>query len=196
MNSLSTTGIYFYFSKGTHASNLNEIIAYLDKIPNLKIIHPFDLQAFSGNDRLTKDIENKGVKKVIIAGDSPGMIKSFFAKAVAKTGGNPENIILVDFNEQGISLESAKEKAIALLLSAIYDIPYEQLIENGQLPVNQDTIVIGGGIAGIQSSLEIANAGKKVYLVEKTGTIGGHMAMFDKTFPTLDCAACILTPKW
>lgn len=61
--------------------------------------------------------------------------------------------------------------------------------------MNENTLVIGGGIAGIQSSLEIANAGKKVYLLEKSGTIGGHMAMFDKTFPTLDCAACILTPK-
>ena len=57
------------------------------------------------------------------------------------------------------------------------------------------TLVIGGGVAGIQAALEIADAGKQVYLVERTGTIGGHMAMFDKTFPTLDCAACILTPE-
>jgi heterodisulfide reductase subunit A len=57
------------------------------------------------------------------------------------------------------------------------------------------TLIIGGGIAGIQAALEIADAGKQVYLVERTATIGGHMAMFDKTFPTLDCAACILTPK-
>lgn len=62
-------------------------------------------------------------------------------------------------------------------------------------PVNHSTLIIGGGIAGIQAALEIANAGKQVYLVEQSGTIGGHMAMFDKTFPTLDCAACILTPK-
>jgi len=61
--------------------------------------------------------------------------------------------------------------------------------------INPTTLVIGGGIAGIQASLEIADAGQKVILVEKTGTIGGHMATFDKTFPTLDCAACILTPK-
>jgi heterodisulfide reductase subunit A len=70
--------------------------------------------------------------------------------------------------------------------------------ENGNTfhqKVLPDTLVIGAGIAGIQTSLEIANAGHKVYLVEKSGTIGGHMAMFDKTFPTLDCAACILTPK-
>ena len=70
--------------------------------------------------------------------------------------------------------------------------------ENGNYfhnKVHPETLVIGAGIAGIQASLEIANAGNKVYLVEKSGTIGGHMAMFDKTFPTLDCAACILTPK-
>ena len=69
------------------------------------------------------------------------------------------------------------------------------LVQFGGNPVNHATLVIGAGIAGIQAALEIANAGKQVYLVEKTGTIGGHMAMFDKTFPTLDCAACILTPK-
>ena len=67
--------------------------------------------------------------------------------------------------------------------------------DNREHPVRPETLVIGGGIAGIQAALEIADAGEKVYLVEKTGTIGGHMAMFDKTVPTLDCAACILTPK-
>ena len=65
----------------------------------------------------------------------------------------------------------------------------------GRVPVNPDVLVVGGGIAGIHAALTLANAGKKVYLVEREPTIGGHMAMFDKTFPTLDCAACILTPK-
>ena len=64
-----------------------------------------------------------------------------------------------------------------------------------EVPVNPDVLVVGGGIAGIQAALTLANAGKKVYLVEREPSIGGHMAMFDKTFPTLDCAACILTPK-
>lgn len=70
-----------------------------------------------------------------------------------------------------------------------------QAIASDGFSVNPVTLVIGGGIAGIQASLEIANAGQKVFLVERTGTIGGYMATFDKTFPTLDCAACILTPK-
>src|SRR5574339_532764 len=69
------------------------------------------------------------------------------------------------------------------------------IIKSGSSSINSDTLVIGAGIAGIQASLEIANAGQNVFLVERTGTIGGYMATFDKTFPTLDCAACILTPK-
>ena len=63
------------------------------------------------------------------------------------------------------------------------------------MPINPDVLVVGGGIAGIHAALTLANAGKKVYLVEREPTIGGHMAKFDKTFPTLDCAACILTPE-
>ena len=82
-----------------------------------------------------------------------------------------------------------------MLYCAIYGIPYPDAKKNGSGKVLPETLVIGGGIAGIQAALEIADSGNKVYLVERTGTIGGHMAMFDKTFPTLDCAACILTPK-
>jgi heterodisulfide reductase subunit A len=74
-------------------------------------------------------------------------------------------------------------------------VPFNLAAVPESVPVHPATLVIGAGIAGIQAALEIADAGKKVYLVERTGTIGGHMAMFDKTFPTLDCAACILTPK-
>ena len=63
------------------------------------------------------------------------------------------------------------------------------------MPIHAAVLVVGGGIAGIDAALTLANAGKHVYLVEREPTIGGHMAQFDKTFPTLDCAACILTPK-
>ena len=83
----------------------------------------------------------------------------------------------------------------AVLYCAILGIPYPDAHRNGTEKVLPETLVIGGGIAGIQAALEIADSGNKVYLVEKTGTIGGHMAMFDKTFPTLDCSSCIMTPK-
>ena len=68
-------------------------------------------------------------------------------------------------------------------------------LTKGSIPIHPSVLVVGGGIAGIHAALTLANAGKKVFLVEREPTIGGHMAKFDKTFPTLDCAACILTPK-
>ena len=72
---------------------------------------------------------------------------------------------------------------------------HHEPLEPLKVPIHPDTLVVGGGIAGIQAALEIADAGFPVYLVEREPSIGGHMAQFDKTFPTLDCSACILTPK-
>jgi heterodisulfide reductase subunit A len=88
---------------------------------------------------------------------------------------------------------TAKAKAVVSggVERVIRHVPLEPL----RVPIHPDTLVVGGGIAGIQSALEIADAGYHVYLVEREPSIGGHMAQFDKTFPTLDCSACILTPK-
>src|SRR5208283_757885 len=91
--------------------------------------------------------------------------------------------------------KEATEKAKALARAAIERVAYHQALEVKKVPIHPDVLVVGGGIAGIHSALTLANAGKKVYLVEREPSIGGHMAKFDKTFPTLDCAACILTPK-
>jgi heterodisulfide reductase subunit A len=89
----------------------------------------------------------------------------------------------------------ATEKAKALVAAAVRRVYYYQPLETRQAPVNKAALVVGGGIAGIQAALKIADSGNKVFLVEKSGSIGGHMAQLDKTFPTLDCSACILTPK-
>ena len=90
---------------------------------------------------------------------------------------------------------SATEKTKDLARAAVYRVHFHKALEKRQVPVSPEVLVVGGGIAGIHAALTLANAGKKVTLVEREATIGGHMAMFDKTFPTLDCAACILTPK-
>jgi len=125
----------------------------------------------------------------------PGYYKPVFTKAMALTGGNTDEIRLASFMEHGARGENAMDRAKAIVACATMGVPFSLVAVPSGNPVNHATLIIGGGIAGIQSALEIANAGKQVYLVEQTGTIGGHMAMFDKTFPTLDCAACILTPK-
>ena len=82
-----------------------------------------------------------------------------------------------------------------MVKGAIERVILHQPLESLVVPINPNTLIVGGGIAGITAALELANAGHHVYMVEREPSIGGHMAQLDKTFPTLDCAACILTPR-
>jgi heterodisulfide reductase subunit A len=91
--------------------------------------------------------------------------------------------------------DEATRKAKTLAAAAINRVSYHHELQTRAVAVHPDTLVVGGGIAGMQAALDIGNSDHKVYLVEKSTTIGGHMLQFDKTFPTLDCAACIGTPK-
>lgn len=145
-------------------------------------------------DALAKEIRKAGLTSLVVAADRPGYFKSAFTRAMFQAGGDGEQVRLASFGEHGATTERL-ERAQAIIACAVYDVPFSLAAETETVPVLSPTLVIGGGIAGIQAALEIADAGHKVYLVERRGTIGGHMAMFDKTFPTLDCAACILTPK-
>jgi heterodisulfide reductase subunit A len=146
-------------------------------------------------NRIAERIMETRLQRIIIAGDSPGRVKDLFVRAMIISGNDPKDVVLASFRDNGAIYRSDTELAKAILLCSLYGLFYEEAAKPGENPVNVDTLIIGGGIAGIQASLEIANSGNKVFLVEKSGTIGGHMATFDKTFPTLDCAACILTPK-
>jgi heterodisulfide reductase subunit A len=147
------------------------------------------------SSQMAKTISDQGITRIILAGETPGFIMPAFSKAMAISGQDPSRIATVSFREQNATRQKDTELAKAILACAVLDVPFEMAAIPDDMDVHPDTLVVGGGIAGIQAALEIANAGKKVYLLERTGTIGGHMAMFDKTFPTLDCAACILTPK-
>jgi NADH:ubiquinone oxidoreductase subunit E/NAD-dependent dihydropyrimidine dehydrogenase PreA subunit len=119
--------------------------------------------------------------------------------AVAAGGLNPFYFHMVNIREHDswvhADREEATEKAKALARAAIARVAFHRALEVKRVPIHPDVLVVGGGIAGIHAALTLANAGKKVFLVEREPSIGGHMAKFDKTFPTLDCAACILTPK-
>jgi heterodisulfide reductase subunit A len=147
------------------------------------------------SNQMAKTISDQGITRIILAGETPGFIRPAFSKAMVVAGYDPSQIATVSFREQNAARQKDTELAKAILACAVLDVPFEMAAVPEDMDVHPDTLVVGGGIAGIQAALEIANAGKKVYLLERTGTIGGHMAMFDKTFPTLDCAACILTPK-
>ena len=144
---------------------------------------------------LRDEIRRGGLTAVVVAGYTPGYYKPAFTRAMAEAGGDPDEVRLASFREHGALAGRALERAKEVVACAVHGVPFGLAAETESVPSNPATLVIGGGVAGIQAALEIAESGHPVYLVERQGTIGGHMAMFDKTFPTLDCAACILTPK-
>jgi heterodisulfide reductase subunit A len=152
-----------------------------------------------GQELIQQDIRDHTLTRVIVASCSPLLHEHTFRHAIAQGGLNPYFLQMVNIRENvswvNDNPRAATVKAKDLLRAAVYRVGYHKALERKQVPINPDVLVVGGGIAGIHAALTLANAGKKVYLVEREPTIGGHMAMFDKTFPTLDCAACILTPK-
>jgi NADH:ubiquinone oxidoreductase subunit E/NAD-dependent dihydropyrimidine dehydrogenase PreA subunit len=152
-----------------------------------------------GQELITKDIQDHGLNRIVVASCSPLLHEETFRKATAAAGVNPFFCHMVNVREHDAWVHSdrkeATDKARDLVRAALRRVPFHRPLEKKRVPVHPDVLVVGGGIAGIHAALSLAEADKKVYLVEREPTIGGHMAKFDKTFPTLDCAACILTPK-
>lgn len=152
-----------------------------------------------GQDLIRQDVAEHKLNRIVVASCSPHLHEHTFRTAAEKAGLNPFYMHMVNIREHNSWVHedraSATAKAIDMVRAAVRRVARHQPLSRGSLPINPAVLVVGGGIAGIHAALTLANAGKKVYLVEKQPSIGGHMAMFDKTFPTLDCAACILTPK-
>ncbi|MBN1199333.1 MAG: CoB--CoM heterodisulfide reductase iron-sulfur subunit A family protein [Bacteroidales bacterium] len=175
--------------------NLDAIAKYSSNLPGVEVVRSLGVKPKLKPLELCKELKKDRIQRVIIAGDMPGYYKPVFTKALAMAGYNPHEVRLASFREHGAMTHDSNDRAKAIVACATLGVPFALAAVPKETPVNHATLIIGGGIAGIQAALEIADAGKQVYLVERTGTIGGHMAMFDKTFPTLDCAACILTPR-
>ncbi|MFC1974647.1 4Fe-4S binding protein [Chloroflexota bacterium] len=152
-----------------------------------------------GQNLIKEDIKEQGLNRVVVASCSPRMHEPTFRRACQDAGLNQYLFEMANIREHCSWVhedrEMATEKAKALVSAAVRRVYYHEPLETKEVPVNPNVLVVGGGIAGIQAALEVASSEHQVYLVEKEPSIGGHMAMFDKTFPTLDCAACILTPK-
>lgn len=136
---------------------------------------------------------------IVVCSCSPRMHEATFRKTAKAAGLNPYMVEIANIREQCSwihkDMEEATQKAIILARTAVAKLLLNVPLQAGESPVTKRALVIGGGIAGIQTALDIADAGFEVDIVEKRPTIGGKMAQLDKTFPTLDCAACILTPK-
>ncbi len=153
----------------------------------------------AGQDMIVNAIHEHNLGGVVICSCSPRMHEATFRKTAEKAGLNPYMVEIANIREQCAwihkDMPSATEKAIILGKAAIAKVHLNAPLQAGESPVVKRALVIGGGIAGIQTALDIAEAGFPVDIVEKKPTIGGKMTQIDKTFPTLDCAACILTPK-
>ncbi|MFC1899847.1 4Fe-4S binding protein [Chloroflexota bacterium] len=152
-----------------------------------------------GQNLIKDDIKKLGLDRIVVASCSPTMHEVTFRKVCQEAGINPYLFQMSNIREHCSWVtedkDEATEKARALVNAAVNRIYYQHPLETREVEINPATLVVGGGIAGIQTALEIADSGNKVFLVERTPSIGGHMIQFDKTFPTLDCSACILTPK-
>jgi heterodisulfide reductase subunit A len=152
-----------------------------------------------GQELIEKDIHDKGLTRVVVAACSPHLHEQTFRTACKRADLNPYLCELVSIREQvswvHTDTAAATEKSKAVVSGGVERVRQHQPLEPLHVPIHEATLVVGGGIAGIQTALEIADAGFPVYLVEREPSIGGHMAQFDKTFPTLDCSACILTPR-
>lgn len=172
-----------------------ELVPYAESLPRVALVRDLGPRPRLDAGALAAEIERQGLDAVVIAGESPGHVKPVFTRAMALAGRDPEAVRLASYGEHGAGLAGPTATAKAIVACAVHGVPFGLASAPDRTPVHPDTMVIGAGVAGIEAALRIADAGYKVYLVERTATIGGHMAMFDKTFPTLDCAACILTPK-
>jgi len=152
-----------------------------------------------GQEMIEKDIHAHRLNRVVVASCSPRLHEKTFQNACRRAGINPYLFQMASVREQvswvTLNEDEATRKAKTLAAAAIQRVNYHHALDARVVDVHPDILVVGGGIAGMQAAIDIGNSGHKVYLVEKDTTIGGHMLQFDKTFPTLDCAACIGTPK-
>jgi heterodisulfide reductase subunit A len=171
-----------------------------DNLPNVRVARDYKFMCSSlGQEMIEKDIKDLGLTRVVVAACSPHLHEATFRNACQRAGLNPYFFEMVSIREQVSWVTKDKalatEKAKMMIAGGVRRVVYHQPLEPLFVDINPNVLVVGGGIAGIQAALEIADQGSHVYLVEREPSIGGHMAQFDKTFPTLDCAACILTPK-
>ena len=180
--------------------NVEDVAIWAGKQPHVVISRDYKFMCSSlGQELIEQDIKEHGLTRVVVASCSPHMHEKTFRGATERGGLNPFLFEMANIREHDSwatnDKEMATQKAKALVMAAVERVVHHQPLEPLPVDINPNSLIVGGGIAGISAALELANAGYHVYLVEREPSIGGHMAQLDKTFPTLDCSACILTPK-
>ncbi|MGD8263818.1 MAG: FAD-dependent oxidoreductase, partial [Desulfobacterales bacterium] len=180
---------------------VKEVAAFAASLPNVVISRDYLFMCSDpGQELIENDILEHHLTRVVVASCSPRMHEKTFRAACQRAGLNPyrafhmvcvrEHVSWVTENE-----DEATQKAKTLIGAGILRVFQQDDLTPATFPVCTNTLIVGGGIAGMQAALDIAKSGFKAYLVERQPTIGGHMLQYDKTFPTMDCSACIGTPK-
>lgn len=152
-----------------------------------------------GQDLIKQDIKELGLNRVVVASCSPSLHEGTFRRACKEGGLNPFLFQMANIREHCSWVveepREATEKARRIVTAAVRRVSHQESMEYITVPINPNVLVVGGGITGIEAALRLEGSGRKVFLLDRDPSIGGHMAELDKTFPTLDCSACILTPK-
>lgn len=181
--------------------DVEAVAQWAQTLPYVAVARDYRFMCSSlGQELIEKDIKELGLTRVVVAACSPHMHEPTFRGASARAGLNPYLMEMANIREHASwvhrdDMAVATDKAKALVSGAVRRALELKPLEPFKAAIKETTLVVGGGIAGITAALEIANAGYPVVMVEREPSIGGHMAQLDKTFPTLDCSACILTPK-
>jgi heterodisulfide reductase subunit A len=180
--------------------DVHEVATFANSLPNVVIARDYVYMCSDpGQELIKKDILDFSLERVVVASCSPRMHEVTFRKTCEDAGLNAYCMEMANIREQcswvHSDREKATEKAKKLVAAAVAKAFLLEPLESHYVGVIPSALIIGGGIAGVQCALDIADAGFPVYLVEREPSIGGHMAQLDKTFPTLDCSACVLTPK-
>jgi heterodisulfide reductase subunit A len=180
--------------------DVQALTEYAATLPNVAVSREYKYMCSDpGQELIRQDIRDHGLNRIVVASCSPLMHEPTFRGVLARAGINAFLLQMVNIREHVSWVHTNKReatiKAEDLVRAAVRRVGFHKPLEKRRVEINPNVLVVGGGIAGIHAALTVANSGKHVHLVERQPTIGGHMAYFDKTFPTLDCAACILTPK-
>ena len=202
MNDKPRIGVYVCHC-GMNIANTVDVDAvteFASRLPYVRVARNYSYMCSDpGQLLIREDIKNEGLTRVVVASCSPRMHELTFRKTLASAGLNPYFLEIANIREQCSWVHENKEEATAkakkLIYAAVSKARLLEPLEEKEVSVEPAALIIGAGIAGIQAALDISAAGFKVYLVEKTPSVGGKMSQLDKTFPTLDCSACILTPK-
>jgi len=180
--------------------DVERVAQEVSKFPRVKYSATYKYMCSDPGQNLVRQaIKEYRLDRIVIASCSPSLHEKTFRKCVEDAGINPYLLEMANIREHcswvHTDKEKATQKAIEITKLAIAKVLRNKHLEKTYIPIEKKVLVIGGGISGIQSAIDIAFARYPVVIVEREPSIGGRMARFDKTFPTLDCAACILTPK-